>query len=151
MQAYKLLLKQTSDKLLKYKALTELSKPKCGWIHVVRKALGMTTSQLAKRLGVAQSTVVRYEQAEANDAITLRSLKSVAKAMNCQLVYALVPKTSLEQIIRQAAEKLAEEQLEEITHHMVLEGQRPTDSQLKAIYNELIDDLLSQHPKIMWK
>ena len=68
-----------------------LARPPRGWIKAVREALGMTTAQLAKRLGVSQPRAVGIEKAEARGAITLDSLERAAQALDCRLVYALVP------------------------------------------------------------
>ena len=56
-----------------------------------RTALGMSTTQLAHRLGVAQSTVVRLEQSEERGTISLESLQRVAGALGCSLTYDLKP------------------------------------------------------------
>jgi predicted DNA-binding mobile mystery protein A len=56
----------------------------------------MTAAQLATRMGVSQSTVSEMEKAEVRGAIQLSSLKRAAEAMNCMLVYALVPNKTLE-------------------------------------------------------
>ena len=67
------------------------SKPVRGWIKAIREALGMTAEQLAKRLGVKQPSVVALEQSEAKGTIELATLRRVAEALDCTLVYALVP------------------------------------------------------------
>jgi predicted DNA-binding mobile mystery protein A len=63
----------------------------------------MSTYQLAKRMGVAQSTMNQMELAEARGAIQLSSLKRAAEAMNCTLVYALGPNGSLEDFLQKQA------------------------------------------------
>lgn len=49
-------------------------KPKKGWIREIRKALQMTTVQLAKRLGVSQSVISNFERSEREKTIRLNSL-----------------------------------------------------------------------------
>src|SRR5215813_8399297 len=71
--------------------------PVKGWIRAVREALGMTAEQLGRRLGVKQSSVVALEQSEAKGSIELATLRRVAEALDCTLVYALVPNKPLEQ------------------------------------------------------
>ena len=51
----------------------------------------MSTRQLAERVGVDQSNITRLEEREPSGHITLERLARVAKAMNCRLVYAIVP------------------------------------------------------------
>jgi DNA-binding MarR family transcriptional regulator len=41
-----------------------LTPPRAGWIRTLREALGMTATQLARRMGVAQPTVTKLEQSE---------------------------------------------------------------------------------------
>ena len=76
--------------------VTRYSPPVRGWIKAVREALGMTTAQLAKRLGMKQPSVVAIEQSEAKGTIELATLRRVAEALDCTLVYALVPNKPLE-------------------------------------------------------
>ena len=66
--------------------------PVRGWIKALREALGMSTAQLAKRLGIKQPSLVALEQSEAKGTIELATLRRVAEALDCTLVYALVPK-----------------------------------------------------------
>jgi transcriptional regulator with XRE-family HTH domain len=53
--------------------------------------MGLTLAELAKRLKITPPAVRSFEMAEAEDRITLGSLRRVAAAMDCELVYALVP------------------------------------------------------------
>ena len=71
------------------------ARPSSGWIKAIREGIGMTATHLAARLGVATSTVTRLETSEADDTITLASLRRAAEALNCELQYSLVPRLSL--------------------------------------------------------
>jgi predicted DNA-binding mobile mystery protein A len=66
--------------------------PEGGWIQSARKALGLTLADVAKRLKVTPPAVRSFEQAEAEDRITLGSLRRVAAAMDCELIHAFVPR-----------------------------------------------------------
>ena len=68
-------------------------RPTVGWLRTTRDLLGFTLTNLAQRLKVTPPAVRSFEQAEAEDRITLASLRRVAAAMNCELIYALVPRT----------------------------------------------------------
>jgi predicted DNA-binding mobile mystery protein A len=151
MKTHRLFLKQMSQKLAQYRPLLALSRPQRGWIYTVRVALGMTTTQLAMRLCINQSTVARLEKAEENNSIKLKSLIRAAQALDCKLVYAIVPNSSLEDTIKKQAEKVARKQLDVVAHHMSLEDQRPLDTQLEEIYQQLLAELLEDHPKRVWK
>src|ERR1700692_107825 len=65
--------------------------PVRGWIKALREALGMSTSQRAKRLGIKQPSLVALEQSEAKGTIELATLRRVAEALDCSLVYWLGP------------------------------------------------------------
>src|ERR1700689_2428813 len=88
----------------RFKALGAVSRynsPVRGWIKAIREALGMTTEQLAGRLGVKQPTVAKMEQSEVKGSIELATLRRVAEALDCTLVYVFVPKKPLEATIRE--------------------------------------------------
>jgi predicted DNA-binding mobile mystery protein A len=109
--------------------VTRFAPPVRGWIKAIREALGMTTAQLAKRLKMKQPSLVEIEQSEAKGAIQLRTLRRVAEALDCTLVYALVPNKPLETMVRDRARKVARRRMEPIEHSMRLEDQglSPTD------------------------
>jgi DNA-binding XRE family transcriptional regulator len=56
-------------------------------IKALREALGMSTAQLAKRLGIKQPSLVALEQSQAKGTIELATLQRVAEALDCTLVY----------------------------------------------------------------
>ena len=120
-----------------------IARPQRGWIRAIREALGMTTAQLAKRLGVSQPRVLGIEQAEAKGAITLDSLERAAHALDCRLVYALVPRKPLDALVEERAERLAEKRLDSMRHTMALEAQavdtRDEDEQRKRLIRRLVE------------
>lgn len=101
----------------------KLARPNQGWIRAIRQALGMTAEQLGRRMGITQATLSGLEASEINGSIRLATLRKVAEAMNCTLVYAFVPNTSLEEIVQDQARKVATEQLKPVEHTMLLENQ----------------------------
>lgn len=151
MDAHKLLLKQVTEKLKPWSSVAKQPRPPSGWIRTIRQALGMTTTQLAKRLGVHQSRVVHIEKAEPRDAITMSSLRKAAHAMECELVYAIVPRTSLQDIIQQQAHKIAKQMLARVDQNMLLEKQELTPEQKAEQLKDLIEELLKGDPKIIWR
>ena len=82
--------------------------PPNGWLRAIREALGMTAAQLGKRLSVSQQRALAIEQAETSGSITLASLARAADALDCELVYAVVPRTSLERLVQDRAAVLAQ-------------------------------------------
>lgn len=98
-------------------------RPPRGWVRAVRDALGITSRQLAARMGLAQSTIIALEKGEAAGTVTLNTMREAAEALNCQLVYALAPRTSLTDMVQQRARALAKKKLARVRHTMRLEGQ----------------------------
>ena len=102
-------------------------RPPRGWIKAIREALGMSTAQLARRMGISQPGVVVLEQSEALAHIKLETLQRAAAAMNCRLVYALVPEEPLETMVRKRAQLIAMQHLGAVEHSMRLEAQGVED------------------------
>ena len=69
-------------------------RPTAGWLRTIREGMGLTFSELAGRLGITPPAVRSFEQAEAEDRITLASLRRTAAAMEYDLIYALVPRAA---------------------------------------------------------
>ncbi len=127
-----------------------LTRPPRGWVKAIRDALGMTTAQLATRLGIAQPSVVGLEKAEASKAITLETLERAARALDCTLVYALVPRQPLEQIVQERARERARERLRTISHNMALEDQRVRDDDEREQLERLVQKLLDGPGSALW-
>ena len=70
-----------------------LKKPSDGWIRSVRQALGMTSVQLARRMGVSQPTILHMEASESADRIQLKTLRRAAVALDCELFYVLAKRS----------------------------------------------------------
>lgn len=128
-----------------------LARPPKGWLRAIRDALGMTTRQVAHRAGVSQPTVTSWEQSETRDTITLGKLREAAEALNCELVYALVPRKPLEQEVRERAAQLADAQLGRTHHTMRLEAQGLRAEDLERERDRLIDQLMRGKPSQLWE
>jgi len=125
-------------------------RPPRGWLRAVRDALGMTTTQLARRLGVSQPRIVELEQAEQSGSVTLNSLRRAADALGCRVVYALVPDRPLGDVVRERAALVADKQLAYVRHTMLLENQSVDDKRADdALREELIEQLLRK-PARLW-
>jgi predicted DNA-binding mobile mystery protein A len=80
------------------------AKPRAGWIRAIRDALGLSQSQIARRVGVSRATVQQWERAEQRRRITVHSLDLVAHAMDCTVALAIVPKNgTLDDVRRRQA------------------------------------------------
>lgn len=104
------------------------ARPRLGWVRAVRDALGMSTRQLAVRMGVSQTSVVKLEQSEVGETVQLATLRRAADALNCDLVYALVPREgSLEQTVLTQAQHRANSLVHAVDRSMELENQAVQD------------------------
>lgn len=146
-----IILRQLDRELLRLKGQGGILPPQQGWVRTIRKALGMTIKQLAKRLGVDPSRVVKIETSETKGAITLRTLQSVAEAFDCTLGYSFIPKTSLEEMVKRQAKKIAVGQIKRTAHTMDLEAQSVEKKWLEEQMKDLIDELLRKSWKHLWK
>lgn len=129
---------------------TQLVRPLGGWIRAIRDALGMTSRQLADLMGLAQSRVVALEKAEANGATTLKSLREAAEALDCRLVYALVPNLPLDETMRRRAREKAFRQHAQVAHGMLLENQSLTIAQTEEELDRLTNEILSEPLRHLW-
>lgn len=145
-------LKRTQiEELLKpYRSLPAAAAPRGGWVRAIREGLGMSAAQLATRLGVIRQSVEAYERSEARGKITLESLNKIAEAMNCRLVYALVPSKPLDKLQRDRAKVLADALMNPVAHTMKLEEQAISDQEAKRQRKRLAKLLLLDNPKKLW-
>jgi predicted DNA-binding mobile mystery protein A len=117
-------LKQLDRSLEPYKAAGKIPRPSKGWIRTIRQALGVSSGELARRLGTSRQLPLQLEKGEAEDRITLKSLRAVANALDCDLVYALVPRAgSMEELIENRARVEAKKRVLGVEHSMALENQ----------------------------
>lgn len=117
-------LKQLDRILKQFQAARKVHRPSKGWIRAIRQALGVTSGELARRLGTSRQLPLQLEKSEAEDRITLKSLRAVANALNCDLVYALVPRAaSMEALVENRLRADARMRVLEVEHSMALENQ----------------------------
>lgn len=117
--------------------------PARGWIRALRDSIGMSSAQLGHALGVRSQSVDDMEKAEASGGISLETLRRVGRAMDCTLVYALVPNTSLEAMVASRAEALARAAIAGVSHTMALEDQR-VEGELQRQIADYIEDHVSE-------
>ncbi len=121
-----------------------------GWLKTVRKAIGMSGSQLANRLGVTKGRVSQAESAELTGSATLKSMQNMAQAMNCRFVYAVIPEKEIERVIRDRAVLKAKEQIKAASTQMALEAQALSDEQLAFEVDRLASEIIEKMPSDLW-
>ncbi|MDE0119046.1 MAG: mobile mystery protein A [Bdellovibrionales bacterium] len=141
-------------KINPWKKLRAERRPPSGWLKAVRGALGINTRQLAKKCGVQHSSILKIEKSEVQGKASIESLKKIASAMNCQLVYAIVPKigyNSLEKIIDHQAEILAHKLIKKADHTMQLEAQGTSSREIKNQIKKLAKELKDKMDSRIWE
>ena len=120
-----------------------VKRPGQGWIRTIREALGMTTVQMAARMGMSQPRITQMEKNERN--LKISTLEKAAAALGCTLVYALVPQEPIEQILKNRARNKAEQLIRKVNVSMALENQQ-VDSPLmiEDITKEFLEGNLSK-------
>ncbi len=108
----------------------------------------MSTAQLARRLGIKQPSVVALEQSEVKGTIELATLRRVAEALDCTVIYALVPRKPLESMVRERARGVARRRLAAIEHSMLLEDQAASGQDFEARLEELAHKI---NRRLLWE
>ncbi|WP_406846311.1 mobile mystery protein A [Stenotrophomonas lacuserhaii] len=110
--------------------------PRGGWIAAIREALGMSQSDLARRLGVVQSSVVKMEKSERSGTVRVETLRRAADALDCELVVLMVPRAPLQETVDRQRLKVYSATINRAAAHMELEDQ--------AVSSDLRQHLLQQ-------
>jgi predicted DNA-binding mobile mystery protein A len=143
--------RQLDKRLNKLRYSDAFTRPPRGWIKAIREALGMTTAQLAQRIGVSQSRAFIIEKAEKEGSITMDSLERAAQALDCRVVYALIPKKPLTDLVKDRARIVAKKRLQSTQHTMALEAQSVDASDEEEQLKQLIRRLIEKSGSELWK
>ena len=126
----------------------DLRTPQGGWVSALRTAYAMNQADLARRMGISRQAVGQLEQRESDGAATLKALAQAADALGGELVYAVVPRQSIGELLENRALRLARQMTGSVRHTMRLEDQAP-DSDLDERARALASELLAS-PDQLW-
>ena len=143
-------LEQLDASLAQFVPLRHLQPPKKGWIRAIRDALGMSGRQLGQRMSVSKMWIADMERLEASGTTTLKTLRRAAEAMDCVLVYALVPKTTLKETLLKQARQKVRQDMARASHTMALEDQALTQDEVGKATETAAASLLDKIPKTFW-
>lgn len=140
-------------KINKIKGLDSNFEWPTGWLKGIRESLGLSAKKLEARLKLPSGSVIRTEQREIDKTVTLATLESFANAMECKLVYALIPRghQSLEEIVEKRAKKLAKAILADISHSMKIEAQEVDQKISEQEQTKLAMDLVEKLDRRLWE
>jgi predicted DNA-binding mobile mystery protein A len=125
--------------------------PSDGWLRAIREALGLPIRALAARAGLSSTAALSAERNEARGTISINQLRRMAAALDCELVYALVPRRDLGTVVDEQAEKLAREEVLGVAHSMSIEDQRPVDEFLRKQIDARKRQLLEGSWSRLWR
>lgn len=143
-----LMRRQIQQSIDKYSSLSHVQSPMGGWLKNIREALDMPQDVFAQKLHCSKTNAINLETREMLGNITLNKLSEAAEALDCKLVYVLVPIKPLDQLRKDQAIRVAKNKLEEINHSMALEDQALTEKQLTEEETDLVEDLLDSGKKL---
>ena len=128
--------------------------PPAGWIKAIRGSLGLTIRQLAERVGVGHGSIAQLEKREPKKKVTLKSLENAARAMDCKVIYAIVPINSgntLDDIIKTKAQEAASLIIKDVAHTMRLEKQGTSEKQIQKEIERVARELIESNDPRVWE
>lgn len=149
---HKAIIREQLEQALKsFSKIAEVQRPYKGWLRAIREALGMSGRQFADRLGVKPPRITVLEKDELSGAVTLKKMQEAANALDCDFYYALIPRKTLSNTLREQAESLAKKRIQRVSHSMLLEAQHLSNSEQKKAINAEIEKILRQMPRELWE
>ena len=139
----KLAMKQIERRLEKLRAIAKDTNVRMGWVQYMRQAMSMTLSNLAEATGLAKATVQQIENREKVGKVTIETMRKIASAMECEFIYALVPKQELPDLLKKKAIMKAARIVREADVHMTLEDQKVAED-IKDRIERVAEDLLAK-------
>jgi predicted DNA-binding mobile mystery protein A len=127
--------------------------PPSGWVKAIRGSLGLSIRQLAARVGVWHGSINQLEKRETKRRVTLESLDQAARAMDCKLIYAIVPQKSentLDDIIDAHAKEAAARILRGVAHTMRLEAQGTSEKEISREIERIAQELKESVDPRIW-
>ncbi len=98
--------RELERQLRPYRRALKNRRPRVGWLRAVRQALAIPAEDIARYINLSTKMVFQLERSEQMKKITLGRLEKMARAMNCDLVYAVVPwERSLVEMVEEHLEK----------------------------------------------
>ncbi len=148
---YKNLIREQLEMTLgRISSARDVQRPAKGWLRAIREALGMSGRQFARRLGVAPPRITVLEKNEMSGSVTIKTIQQAADALECDFVYAIVPRGNLTDIVRKRALSLAAKRLGRVSHSMLLEAQQLSDVEQKKVIDFEVEELIRKMPKELW-
>ena len=146
----KLRVRQLDEALAAFQGLRSRPAPRGGWIRTIRDALGMSARQLAVRMGKSKTTVLSTERNETKGTVQLDSLQDLADALDCDLVYAVIPRTSLQERLDRQAREIAAQTVSRVSTSKELEARCISEEERARQIDALAEEILCGRKRDFW-
>ncbi len=144
-------IQQLNSKMQVVATMKKIVSPPTGWIKSVRTALGMSLQQLGNKISITKQSIQDIERREKEGAITLKTLRDVANALDMELVYGFLPRDgSLNAMIEKRANELAKKIVIRTANTMKLEDQANSKKRIEKAIGERTAEIVNEMPKILW-
>jgi predicted DNA-binding mobile mystery protein A len=138
------------ERLVPMRAFARGLAPRNGWIREIRRAIGMSGRQLAIRMGIAPSGITLLEARERRGAVTIETLRKCADALDCDVVYAFVPRTSLQRKLDRQIDRYATNLVARVSESMALEDQATSARFARDQIAETRREVEQRLPRDLW-
>ncbi|MBF5058792.1 helix-turn-helix domain-containing protein [Candidatus Neptunochlamydia vexilliferae] len=118
-------------------------------IALIRKQLKMSQRVLAKRAKVPQSTVSKIESGRLKP--NAGTLEKILSAMESDLLITIVPKESLEMILKKQAIVKVKQKMAYLKGTMNLEKQKPDEALFRELFDEEVRKILELPGRELWE
>lgn len=122
--------------------------PPGGLLALARRSLRMTQAQLAKRAGMPQSQVARFEAGRGD--CQLGTARRLFSALGLELVVSAAAKTPLRKLLEARIRAAARKRVARVAATMALERQEPDARSLRALEDEEAARLRASGSSAVW-
>ena len=143
-------IRQLDEALAPFTTLRNRPPPSTGWAKAIREALGISVRQMSRRTGVSRTSITSAEAGEAKGTVQFDTLRGLAKALDCDLVYALVPRSSLALTLEAQARRKAAALVGRVADTMKLEAQGVSDEATERQVKDLAATVLRNRGRDFW-
>ncbi|MBI4710961.1 MAG: helix-turn-helix domain-containing protein [Candidatus Omnitrophica bacterium] len=119
-------------------------------VQLIREALGMTQTQLAKRCGIRQNMVARIEGDLTID-LRLSTVQKLAKGLGCRLLCRLVPEEEIEKVLDQKSLEAARKLVGLSKSTAGLEKQMPEDRYIELQVRDMQNRIREKRTSSLWE
>ena len=147
----RLITRQISRRVEKFRKVFVDPMPHKGWIYAIRSAFGITLEQLGEKMGSSYQSAQNLEAREVTGSPRLKTMRAVGDALDCQFVYAFIPKIPIEKMLDAQAEKKARAIIEQVDHSMALENQAVSREELETQIKILKENLKRGNLNKIWE